>query len=151
LLNSHILLAKKTDKKSILRFYKSQHYSARFIGLDYCYLVKKDEKIIASVMVSQITTDNSQYFLHALVVDKNHQKQGIATKLVNHVNQTHQPVVCFAQPELSRFYHQCKMPELAIHLLTSQLNEHLSLRFQQYQKKQSDLKVFISLGKDDKN
>lgn len=52
-LNSGVIVAKKNDKKSILRFYKENHYPARFIGFDHCYLIKVDDNIIASVIISQ--------------------------------------------------------------------------------------------------
>lgn len=47
------VLAKRSDKKSILRFYKENNYSARFIGFDSCYLIKAQDKIIASVIISK--------------------------------------------------------------------------------------------------
>ena len=51
-LNLYPILANKADKKSILRFYKDNHYSARFIGYDSCYLIKENDNIIASVIIS---------------------------------------------------------------------------------------------------
>lgn len=107
-----VKLAAKSDKKSVKRFYKSQHYSASFIGFDSTYIVLDNEQIIASAIVSYSTSDNNQALLHALVVAKPYQKQGIATELINIIKQQHchnyrekhSTIVCFTKPELAIFY-----------------------------------------------
>ncbi|WP_448248692.1 GNAT family N-acetyltransferase [Thalassotalea agariperforans] len=107
-----VKLAAKSDKKSVKRFYKSQHYSASFIGFDSTYIVLDNEQIIASAIVSYSTSDNNQALLHALVVAKLYQKQGIATELINIIKQQHchnyrekhSTIVCFADDKLSQFY-----------------------------------------------
>ena len=50
---SNPMMARKSDKKSILRFYKKYNYSARFIGFDTCYVIKENHNIVASVIISQ--------------------------------------------------------------------------------------------------
>ncbi len=53
-----------------MRFYKSQQYSARFIGKDHCYIVKLNNKIVASVILSAGQVCGDYWLLHGLVIDK---------------------------------------------------------------------------------
>ena len=141
--NRLITLAEKSEKKSILRFYKSQQYSARFIGLDKCYLVKNDGNIIASVIISKIHPDNQQYFLHALVVDKHFRQQGIAHELLAKVMANYRPMVCFCQSSLRFFYQECGWQLVSLTQLDRQLTEYISIRFHRYQKNGAELEVFL--------
>ena len=97
----HIVRADKTDKKAIQGFYKQQHYSAGFIGYDRTYLIKQQQQIIASVILSRITVDNPHELLHALVVDKVFQHQGLASRLLRYVKQNHATFSCFANAKLA--------------------------------------------------
>ena len=137
-----ITLAEKSDKKLIKRFYKSQHYSASFIGLDHCYIVKCDEAIIACVIISSIT---EQYdFLHALVVDKRFHRQKLASKLLTHTQSLHHPIACFANNLLSTLYTNNGYSPLSCDKCSSFLPEEIYQRYRHYRKKQLNLKVFIS-------
>ena len=131
-------LALKSEKKAILRFYKSQRYSASFIGLDQCYLVKINQDIIAAAIVSQLKPDNQQYFLHALVVQTSYQKQGIASQLLTYILQKQPRLICFASPKVSSFYKKANWQQTTI----NQLNPALQTRFLRYQKTQPQLAIF---------
>lgn len=136
--------AVKADKKSIQRFYKAQQYSASFMGFDHCYLLKQQEEIIACVIISQITPSHKQFFLHALVVDKSHQKKGFASQLLQHVTKLHHPLVCFASNTLAALYESQGLQYLPKNLIASLLSETLVCRFKHYQKQQKSLAAFIS-------
>lgn len=138
-----IIKANKSDKKSILRFYKAQQYSARFLGLDHCYIIKNNEKIIASVIVSYIDKSNPMGFLHALVVDKTFQHQGLASQLIKYTEKQHPTMVCFANESLTPLYLKSLFTKLPQAQYRKTLAEHLFVRFNRYQIKQPQLKVFI--------
>ena len=147
----------KSDKKSLHRFYKSQQYSAKFMGLDKSYIIKSPitGDIIASVIISKIRAYNHQYFLHALVVDALYQNKGLATALINYVSTIHQPLVCFSIKSLSKLYLQAGMKELITELVEPEhidvakgkfkLSTELSTRYSVYSKKQKSLTVFIKI------
>ncbi|PKI12935.1 GNAT family N-acetyltransferase [Colwellia sp. 12G3] len=154
------VLAKKSDKKSILRFYKDNHYSARFIGYDTCYLIKKNDKIIASVIlslgenrpeISQIGEDilltksraKPQYLLHALFVTPDYRKLGYAESLLKHSITHHQQLVCFAQTSLNKLYLNNGFTLLFDDLMSECLTPTLLNRFKQYSKHKTELKVYI--------
>ncbi len=137
-----VLLAKKSDKKAILRFYKAQHYAARFLGFDNCYLIKKDDEIIASVIVSGLIASSSVAFLHALVVDNQHRHQGAATQLLRHALSLHAPLICFAQPALRPLYLSVNMKLMSADNISANLPEHLLTRFNAYQNTQPTLEVY---------
>ncbi len=105
-MNISITTAVKTDKKSLMRFYKQQHYSAGLLGFDNVYVIKHEAVIIGAVILSALEKDNMQLFLHGLVVDDKFQRQGLASKLLEYVRGIHSPqsVICFASKELSEFY-----------------------------------------------
>ena len=147
-----IALANKSDKKDILRFYKANNYSARFIGFDKCYVIKKNQLIIASVIVSKVRLDQqesaeinskSQYFLHALVVALAYQKQGLATQLLKHSLTQHLPMVCFSDASLAPLYLKQGFKALNNGLVKSNLTIELFKRFKQYSKYRSHLTVFF--------
>ena len=133
----------KADKKEIKRFYKKQQYSAKFMGLDHCFIAEKDTIIIASVIISKLTDNNQQYFLHALAVDRSYQNQGLASKLLkyatNHIATKEQPtaIVCFCNPDLIPLYQKT-----GFNLLTQEeLKQTLYSRYLLYRNKQSDLVI----------
>lgn len=145
-----IYKAEKSDKKAIVRFYKAQHYSASFLGFDQVYYIKEKQQIIAAMIVSKINPQHNHHFLHALVVDKLFQQQGIASKLLQFALTYHQPLVCFANENLSSFYIKNCLLKLTNDQIAVEVPEHLLLRFESYRKKHSQLKVFISPLIDDK-
>ncbi|QBG36720.1 GNAT family N-acetyltransferase [Litorilituus sediminis] len=137
-----ILQATKADKKAILRFYKQQHYSARFIGLDHCYFIKHQNIIIACVIVSKLTQDNPQYLMHALFVDKEFRQQSLASQLIQHVTSKHSPLICFAKQALSKLYLINNMRAICDTQAQSSLSTALQLRFNSYKNKEPSLTVF---------
>ena len=143
--------SEKSDKKNVLRFYKSQQYHARFIGLDYCYLLINKNAIIGSVIISQITPENAQYFLHALVIDSRYKNQGLASSLITFASTMHSPIICFAHEQLSPLYLANQFTHLALNQVDNQLTEQISIRFNTYRKKQPNLNVFIYQRNSDKN
>lgn len=157
-------MSKKADKKAILRFYKDNHYSARFIGFDDCYLIKVDNNIIASVIISQgnksqqidttsevtsidttqdLIQDKPQYLLHALLVAPDYQKQGYAVQLLKYAIMHHQPLICFAHASLNRLYLKNGFILIADNLLSKCLSPALYNRFLLYSKHKHELKAFI--------
>jgi len=137
--NVKIHTAVKSDKKIIKQFYKRQHYSASFMGLDTVYFIKDKEIVIASVIISQFETHNSQHFLHALVVDKQYQNQGLASQLLNFSPLNEYQITCFAIQEMHKLYINAGYQQIC----SKQLNELNFLRYQQYKKFKSNLQVFI--------
>ena len=145
--NFTITTANKSDKKAILRFYRQQHYSARFIGLDTCYLIYQEDQpecIIASVIISQIDLANNQPLLHALVINKAWQQQGLASLLMKHVTAQHENLICFADGKLSSLYTGAGFDIVEPQELTRYLNEQLMPRYLSYQSKQPNLKVLLT-------
>lgn len=131
-----ISLLTKVDKKNVLRFYKQERYSARFIGHDTCFIfTNKQSLIIASVIVSTIDNEN---FLHALVTQKDKQGIGIGSQLLKHCKANYDHLMCFADTELSAFYdsHDFHRSD------KSSLNEALLKRWLSYQKKNPHLSIF---------
>lgn len=110
----NVIKATKADKKRIQRFYHQQHYSASFVGYDECYIIEEEcfelegiehhNKIIAAAIVSMSHHTNQQPWLHGLVVNAHHQRQGIASVLMRHITACYTELVCFASPELIPFY-----------------------------------------------
>lgn len=161
--NQYLLkIAAKTDKKNLQRFYKSQQYSACFIGFDTSYLVFHQEHIIAAAIVSYSDSENKQALLHAFVVDKRYQKQGIARELINaitgqHLASTEYSIVCFSKPELNTFYQDLSFKPLVAEkvfnteiapladnqILSISLTEVNLKRFIAYQKTTPSLIAFI--------
>ncbi len=142
-----ICLADKSEKKAILRFYKAQHYSARFIGLDSCYVIKKDQHIIASVIISKIQPSNKQNLLHALVVAQAYRGQGLASHLLQYITQQSANLVCFAKAELAPLYSKHGFTALAANQANSVLSSELFKRYQKYQTKQPTLTIFTRANK----
>lgn len=163
-LNSGVIIAKKTDKKSILRFYKENHYSARFIGFDRCYLIKVDENIIASVIISQgnklqqvdpstehdsnnsylnFPPNKTPYLLHALLVAPSYRRLGYAEHLLSHAIINHQPLICFAQESLRELYLNNGFIHIEDNLFSQCLPADFYSRFQQYSKNKPELRAFV--------
>lgn len=129
----NIVQANKEDKKAIKRFYKQQHYSASFMGLDTTYLAKQQGDIIGAVIVSKICADNQQTLLHALVVDRQYRRLGIAQLLLNQCQAHFNSIKCFASHELAEFYDKVNF----IKCEETELSPELLARYQQYNRKQS--------------
>ncbi len=145
----NFFIAARSDKKSIQQFYKAQKHSASLKGLDQVFLAKRDNTIVAALIISQIESSNTQYLLHGLVVDSNVRGQGIAKKLHHFstqslIEQRHKAldtIVCFANKSLSKLYctlgYCVKPPE--------ELNNTLLPRYTAYQKHQHGLVIFTRL------
>ncbi|WOH38045.1 GNAT family N-acetyltransferase [Thalassotalea fonticola] len=130
-----IQLANKSDKNSIKRFYKSNHYSASFMGDDQCFYMTSQEEIIASVIISFSSTTP---FLHALVVNRNYQHQGLATQIVFHCQHRLPNINCFADKTLTKFYQK-----LGFECINSNnLPDCLQSRFYSYQRNNNTLNAF---------
>ena len=135
-----ITTAIKTDKKSLMRFYKQQHYSAGLLGFDNVYIVKHEDVIIAAVILSALEKDNPQLFLHGLVVDKNFLLRGLASELLQYALGIHstKSIVCFAGDELCRFYQKNGF----VLSNKKQLLPLLLTRYLQYKKTNNEFLVF---------
>ncbi|QBY05675.1 N-acetyltransferase [Thalassotalea sp. HSM 43] len=134
--SNKIVSAAKSDKKHIKRFYKTQCYSAGFLGDDVCYLLKDDtEQIIASVLVSFAS---STPFLHGLVVASHYQHRGIANRLLQHCRAHHQHLICFAVTRLKALYLQNGFRQLN----TADIDAKLLARYKAYQAKQVTLAIY---------
>lgn len=146
-------LANKGDKKSIQRFYKSQHYSASFIGNDLTLLALKNQTIVGSVIISLVTNhekNTNHWFLHALVVLKELQGNGIAKQLIknavleskkqaNNCNNKLAKLTCFADKSLASFYLSNNFKAAS----PLELPDELSQRLNRYLNKQPHLQVFV--------
>jgi hypothetical protein len=145
-----VIKAVKTDKKDILRFYKSQQYAASFIGHDQCYIVKIDQRIIASVIISAGQEPGNFWLLHGLVTDKTQRGKNIASFIIHNIisdkNERKQirykNIICFADEVLQTFY----LSNHFIHYNTCDDIAQLPLEFQQrlirYREKQKNLHCF---------
>ncbi|XQW86397.1 GNAT family N-acetyltransferase [Thalassotalea piscium] len=140
-----IHVATKSDKKKILAFYKKQRYSARFLGFDQSYFITKSDDIIACVIVSKINANNSQLFLHALVTDKQHTHQKLASRLLQHCADNYHSLICFADQSLTPLYANNNFTLVS----SNDLCEELKHRFTIYQAKNKYLLPFaFRLNKD---
>ncbi|MFT7431628.1 MAG: hypothetical protein ACI971_002094 [Colwellia sp.] len=107
-----VIKAVKTDKKDILRFYKSQQYAASFIGHDQCYIVKVDQCIVASVIISAGQNPRNCWLLHGLVIDKAQRGKNIASLILHTIvsdknkreKARYKNIICFADVALKAFY-----------------------------------------------
>lgn len=129
------IIANKTHKKAIKRFYKTNHYSASFIGNDVCLLARIEQQIVAAVIVSQV---NSSYWLHALVVAPNYRAQGIARQLTNALQTTYRTLYCFASKKLEPFYLRLGFGQINPH----ELPEELTSRYLSYLSTKQQLLAF---------
>ena len=132
--------AQKTDKKDLLRFYKQQQYSARFLGYDQAFFIKTNNNshIIAAVIISTINEHSPQTLLHALVVDKKHRHQQLASALLQHCISQRLTLVCFADKALTRLYINNGFSAVAPTTLTVELQQ----RFVSYHTKNTHLMPF---------
>jgi len=139
-----ITTAIKSDKKSLMRFYKQQQYRAGLLGFDTVYIIKHEGVIIAAVILSALIKDNSQLFLHGLVVDKNFLHQGLASDLLQYSQNIHsaKSIVCFANNELSELYQKNGFALSNEKKLLSPL----LARYLQYKKTNNALLVFHYIG-----
>lgn len=149
--NKRPVLALKSDKKALLRFYKNNRYSAKFIGGDRCYLIKADNTIVASVIVSsgqseQHDSDKTpvQYLLHALLIAPAYQKQGLASSLLKHALNEQPALVCFAKTTISQLYLNNGFSSVSQTFIKQHLQPEFLKRFRQYTKQQPELTVFSS-------
>lgn len=133
----------KSNKKALLRFYKTEHYSARLIGRDKWYFISDKDLIIAAVIVSQIGQAKTQYFLHGLVTSAAHKNQGLASQLIAHVQLLNQNIVCFADNSMSAFYLTKRFIKIPKQTINTVLVKELSLRFSRYKIRKPELHVFI--------
>ena len=141
------IIADKAHKKSIKQFYKQQHYSASFMGDDFCVLALSQEKIIAAALCSGIIVNAKQYFLHGVVVDEHYQHRGIASKLINQCwqhlinlaqqKQANASLVCFAESDLLPLYQTNGFKVVC----TDTIDNHLKSRYLIYSKKHKQLKI----------
>ncbi|TWX63988.1 GNAT family N-acetyltransferase [Colwellia sp. C1TZA3] len=145
-----VIKALKTDKKDIFRFYKNQQYAASFIGQDQCYMVKVDQLIIASAIVSGGQEADKFWLLHGLVTDKDQRSKNIASLILHTIisdkneqkQAKYENLICFADKELQTFY-------LSNHFISyntcdevDQLPVEFKQRMIRYQEKQKNLHCF---------
>jgi len=141
------IIADKAHKKAIKQFYKQQHYSASFMGDDFCVLALSQEKVIAAALCSGIIVNANQYFLHGVVVDRHYQHRGIASKLINQCwqhlinltqrKQANASLVCFAESDLLPLYQANDFKVVCV----DSIDNHLKSRYLAYNKKHKQLKI----------
>jgi N-acetylglutamate synthase-like GNAT family acetyltransferase len=128
-MNTVIITASKSDKKSLMRFYKQQGYSASLLGYDDTYMIKYSGEIIGAVIISGLEENNPQLFLHALVIKQEFRQKKLASQLIQHVLLQHanQSIICFADESLSYFYQINNFSQVTKHqLLEPLLKRYLS-------------------------
>lgn len=146
----HLSMATKYHKNAIKRFYQDIPYAYSYMGLDQTFIIKEPitNQIIASVMVSKLSPDNPQYFLHALGVGFEYRQQGLASLLLKTVN-THfsqlkaasaHPVdlIAFAEQNLTSFY----LKQGYISVQEDALLPCLGSRYLSYKKTKKSLSIF---------
>lgn len=149
--------AEKTDKKDIMRFYKSQRYSARYIGQDQGYFIKINDNIIACVIVSGGRECSQFWLLHALVIRPTYRKKGIASLLlrtiltensssaIRAIEQSkakvasYANIICFAAPNLQALYVSNQFVHYNSPDDIAQLPNEFRSRFTRYQEKHPSL------------
>lgn len=145
-----VIKAIKTDKKDILRFYKNQQYAASFIGHDQCYIVKIDQCIIASVIISAGQDPGDFWLLHGLVTDKAQRGKNIASlilhALISEKNEQkkarYKNIICFADKALKAFYSSNHFILYNACDDIAQLPEEFKQRLIRYREKQKYLHCF---------
>ena len=143
--------AAKTDKKDIMRFYKTQRYAASYIGQDQCYIVKHNSLIIASAIVSAGQESGEFWLLHGLVTSKAMRGKNIASLVLNKIvsvkNEQAQAryakIVCFADKSLQPFYQANHFVSYNTSNNIAQLPVEFRQRFVRYQENNQDLYCFI--------
>jgi N-acetylglutamate synthase-like GNAT family acetyltransferase len=138
--NTTFSLATKSDKKSLMRFYKQQSYRAGLLGLDNAYLLKYSSDIIGTVIISTLLENSQQSFLHALVIERAFRKQTLASQLLTFActQHQHQEIFCFADETLNHFYLQNGFEKIS----EQQLPEPLLERFLRVKKAKRNLLAF---------
>ena len=144
-INITVITAQQSDKKNIKRFYKNNHYAASYMGYDSCYIIKIDNNIVASVIVSYIVNENSQALLHALFVDESYRKNKLASLLIQKAQQEHSSIVCFAHKKLIGFYQKLDfIPIETFQTKEAQLLSSTNLaKLSQYQRYNTQLTAYI--------
>ena len=144
-----VVEALKSDKKDIMRFYKSQQYSARFIGKDHCYIVKLNNKIVASVILSAGQVCGDYWLLHGLVIDKVMRGKKIASVILQaiinseHLGDKFKKIICFADVALQGLYKKNLFVTYNSTAEIKTLPQELKQRFKRYQSKQPNLHCYL--------
>lgn len=146
-----VIKATKVEKKSIMRFYNTEHYPASYIGQDHCYIVKAGNVIIASAIVSAGQESSNFWLLHALVTSKAHRRRNIASfilqTIVSEKNSQakfrYEKLICFADIALQEFYLTNHFINYNIRNDIAKLPEEFRQRLTRYRVKQRDLQCFI--------
>ena len=146
-----VIKTTKADKKAIMRFYKEQRYPASYIGQDNGYIVKSNNAIIASAIVSAGQECGQFWLLHALVTDRSFRRKNIASSILqtiisekNSLAQTSfEKIICFADIELQAFYLSNQFISYSIISDITQLPLEFKRRFKRYQEKQRNLHCFL--------
>ncbi|XPF94584.1 GNAT family N-acetyltransferase [Colwellia sp. RE-S-Sl-9] len=134
--------ATKQDKKDIKRFYKDNNYSASFMGYDHTYIIKMDNVIIGSVILSYITNSSQYGLLHALLITPLYREKGYAKLLIETLQWEHNHIICFADKKLYRLYKDIGFKESE----SLEIPSHFIDRYNCYLKKNNDLKVFLKIN-----
>ncbi|ARD42860.1 GNAT family N-acetyltransferase [Colwellia sp. PAMC 21821] len=146
-----VVKATKADKKSVLRFYKAQRYSASYIGQDHCYTVKVDNRIVASAIVSGGQEADNFWLLHGLVTNKAEQGKGLASlilqTIVNDVNalekKRYEKIICFADSALQQFYKKNQFIKYNTKDEIASLPIEFKQRLTRYREKQQSLHCYL--------
>lgn len=143
-----VVKAIKADKKAIFRFYKTQHYPAKFIGQDTTFVLKMDNEIIGSAIISAGRGTCAYWLLHGLVIDNAHRGKGLASHLLqsvlkeNHKTKQFPKLICFAEQKLMPFYLTNQFQEFNSTSNIESLPVEFQQRFKNYQQKKPTLCCF---------
>ncbi len=151
-----VIKAAKTDKKAIMRFYKTQRYPASYIGQDQCYFIKTNNEIVACTMVSAGQENGEFWLLHALVTKKVYRGKGLARSLLSsitteiedlslsaHSPLTYKKIICFADTKLEPLYTASGFSLHNTPVDIQQLPDEFQQRLSRYRTKQSDLCCYL--------
>ncbi|UUO22508.1 GNAT family N-acetyltransferase [Colwellia sp. M166] len=145
-----VIKAKKSDKKDIQRFYKTQRYAAGFIGHDHAYFIKHNTEIIACVIISAGQESGLFWLLHGLVIDSEHRGSGIASLLLRTViaeqvfkeenkQVRYDNIICFADQALATLYLSNKFVSHNTAKDIAQLPDEFRQRFLRYRENHKNL------------
>ena len=146
-----VLKALKTDKKNIMRFYKTQQYAASFIGQDHCYIVKIGNQVIASAIISAGQESGDFWLLHGLVIAKIQRGNNIASliiqAIINDKNELaksrYEKIICFADKKLQWLYKSNNFINYNTHDEIDKLPKEFKQRLTRYRKKQQNLQCYF--------
>ena len=109
------------------------------MGVDHTYVVKLNNIIIGSVILSYLDKTNTVAFLHALFISPAYRHKGYAHYLIKYACNQHEQIICFADSSLHPLYTKSEFIEGSI----KNLPPVILKRFTTYQSKHKNLRIYL--------